>query len=297
MTKTTLTAAVLTLAATTAANAAFINEFDSDQPSTDNAEFVEIALAPGESIADFSLVLYNGASTQRSPYGTLSSFNVGASQGGFTLYSTPLLPSNSIQNGDPDGIALIRGGTSVIEFLSYGGSFTAASGVAAGMTSTNIGVVDTSGSPNVSVQRTGTGDQASDFTFVTAAPSRNAVNAGQSFQPAPTNSDPEFTMDVFAFEQEAGSTGSFAVTATDVDADDILAFSADGDLPDFVTFNPDGTFTSEPTTAGFFSFGVTVDDGSGGLDTATVNLTVIPEPLAAGAAGLMGLVALRRRRA
>ena len=52
------------------------------------------------------------------------------------------LPVNGIQNGAPDGVALSQNGT-LVEFLSYEGSFAATNGSAAGTTSTDIGVAET----------------------------------------------------------------------------------------------------------------------------------------------------------
>ena len=49
----------------------------------------------------------------------------------------------SIQNGDPDGIALVDADDNVLEFISYGGSFTAVGGPADGMASVEIGVSET----------------------------------------------------------------------------------------------------------------------------------------------------------
>jgi hypothetical protein len=114
----------------------------------------------------------------------------------------------------------------------------------------------------------------------------------------PPNSDPMFTQDVFNFTAVAGETSNFLVTATDDDLD-TLSFTSDENL-DFVTVGSNGGIEVTPVfpdDLGFFTFGVTVDDGNGGLDNATVNLTVIPEPLSAGGLGLLALVGLRRRRA
>lgn len=119
-------------------------------------------------------------------------------------------------------------------------------------------------------------------------------------EPVPPNTDPMFDMGVFSFMQTVGDSDAFEITATDPDAGDTLTFMTDGSEPDFIDFLADGTFSSTPgfTDAGDYSFGVTVGDGNGGFGSATVNLTVaIPEPLSAGALGLLGLVGLRRRRA
>jgi hypothetical protein len=54
-----------------------------------------------------------------------------------TLYAV-----NGIQNGSPDGMALVDAANNVIQFLSYEGTFTAADGPAAGMVSVDIGVAE-----------------------------------------------------------------------------------------------------------------------------------------------------------
>ena len=48
--------------------------------------------------------------------------------------------STGVQNGSPDGLALVRPDVTVAEFLSYEGVFTAVGGPANGLTSTDIGV-------------------------------------------------------------------------------------------------------------------------------------------------------------
>src|SRR5699024_8204785 len=56
-------------------------------------------------------------------------------------------PTNGVQNGEPDGLALVDASGEVVEFLSYEGQFEAADGPAEGMTSTDIGVAETSSTP------------------------------------------------------------------------------------------------------------------------------------------------------
>jgi hypothetical protein len=127
---------------------AFINEFHYDNTGTDEGEFIEVAVSdaflasPGADLSKIEVILYNGSPTQLSPYGTpvtLDMFTAGASVGGFTHYYYDY-PSNGIQNGAPDGIVLACTNGAILEFLSYEGTFTAGSGPAAGMTSTDIGV-------------------------------------------------------------------------------------------------------------------------------------------------------------
>jgi 5'-nucleotidase len=49
-------------------------------------------------------------------------------------------PTDGLQNGSPDGVALVNRAGAVVEFLSYEGTFTATNGPAQGLTSTDIGV-------------------------------------------------------------------------------------------------------------------------------------------------------------
>ena len=63
--------------------------------------------------------------------------------GGFGAVSEAI---SGIQNGSPDGIALVNGST-VLEFISYEGTFTATNGPATGMTSTDVGVSEPTSSP------------------------------------------------------------------------------------------------------------------------------------------------------
>src|SRR5688572_11431560 len=88
--------------------AVFINEIHYDNSSTDANEFVEIAGPAGTSLAEYSIVLYNGSNG--AVYDTDAfTGTIPDQQNGF---GTAFLqyPVNGIQNGDPDGIALVRNG-------------------------------------------------------------------------------------------------------------------------------------------------------------------------------------------
>ena len=92
---------------------------------------------------------------------------------------------NGIQNGSPDGLALINEGSdpdSVVQFLSYEGELTATDGVAAGMTSTDVGAEETSSAAvTSSIALMGTGDAFADFDgfMQTDVATPGAVNTGQ----------------------------------------------------------------------------------------------------------------------
>ena len=88
-----------------------------------------------------------------------------------------------MQNGSPDGLALVDSANEVVEFISYEGTFTAGNGPAAGMMSTNVGVFEPNFTPlGFSLQLAGTGAQRSDFTWQPAGPNtQDAPNTGQVF--------------------------------------------------------------------------------------------------------------------
>ncbi|MEO1041144.1 MAG: endonuclease/exonuclease/phosphatase family protein [Pseudomonadota bacterium] len=170
--------------------ATWINEFHYDNTGTDTGEFIELAGTAGESVDGWTLQLYNGTSSQRSVYRTINLSGTFTDQTGGVGFQVYNLPTNGLQNGSssntstssPDGFALVDNNSNVIEFLSYEGSFTAASGPAAGMTSTDVGVRETGSTPvGFSLQLTGDGDEAVDFTWAAAqADTPGAVNAGQT---------------------------------------------------------------------------------------------------------------------
>lgn len=165
----------------------FLNEFHYDNASSDTGEFLELVTGPGYTgpLADVAVVLYNGANGD--PYATISLAdfdNAGAPTivDGYRIYHRT---QAGIQNGNPDGIAVVVDGV-VAEFLSYEGSFTAASGPAAGMISSDIGVSQPTTSPVglESLIRTGTGSGPGDFSWAKLEDephSPGALNAGQSF--------------------------------------------------------------------------------------------------------------------
>ncbi len=176
----------------------FINELHYDNVGTDAGEAIELAATAGTDLSGWSLVLYNG--NGGAPYATTPLTGIVADQQngfGTTFVS---YPSNGIQNGAPDGPALVDPSGGVVQFLSYEGSFVAVGGPADGQTSVDIGVAEGSDTPaGFSLQLTGSGTTYADFAW--SAPSDDSFgqpNAGQSFgggeTPAPDpTSTPELT--------------------------------------------------------------------------------------------------------
>lgn len=155
----------------------FINEIHYDNVSGDVGEFVEIANTDGTDLTGWTVVLYNGSNG--TVYGTATLSGTGQ----LTALTIADFGVSGIQNGAPDGVALVDAGGNVVQFLSYEGSFTATAGPANGMTSTDIGVAESGSTTQVgeSLQLTGTGSIAGDFTWVApAAETPGLANNGQT---------------------------------------------------------------------------------------------------------------------
>jgi len=141
-------------AATHAGPAVRISEFHYDNTGTDVGEAIEISAPAGTDLTGWTIVLYNGSGG--APYDTKTLSGVvpaTCDQRGVIGQS---YPSNGIQNGSPDGIALVNAAGAVVEFLSYEGTFTAVGGPANGMLSVDVGVSENgtgSASPVTSLAR------------------------------------------------------------------------------------------------------------------------------------------------
>ena len=185
---------------------AFINEFHYDNVGGDTGEFIEIAGIAGLDLTGWTIELYNG--NGGGVYNTITLSGVLADSGNGYGFSVTTFPSNGIQNGAPDGIALIDNNGAVVEFLSYEGSFTATGGTASGLTSTDIGVIEEGSTPiGESLQLTGTGSAAGDFTWsAPQAETPGAANTGQTFSAPPVTGTVDFTLELLHFaDQEANA--------------------------------------------------------------------------------------------
>lgn len=172
------------------ASTVFINEILYDITGTDAGEFVEVAGPAGTDLTNWSIVLYNG--TGGASYDTDSlPTPIPSQQGGYGTVSISY-PSNGIQNGSPDGIALVNG-TTVIQFLCYEGAFTATNGPANGQTCTDIGVSQSgTNAAGTSLQLQGSGTTYGNFTWnaTSIANTQNAPNTGQTFTGGPPVDNP-----------------------------------------------------------------------------------------------------------
>ena len=171
------TAPVITCIGGSAGPSVFINEIHYDNAGADQDEAIEIAGPAGTDLSGWSIVLYNGNNGEE--YDAVSLSGIIDDEGdGFGALNFDSF--NSVQNGSPDGIVLANN-NSIVQFISYEGSFVATDGIANGMTSSDIGVSEPNSTPiGMSLQLTGTGATYAEFTWnapMTSTP--GDLNVGQ----------------------------------------------------------------------------------------------------------------------
>jgi len=171
----------------------FINEIHYDNDGGDFDEYVEIAGNADIDLTGWSLWLYNGNTGKA--YNSFS-FERWSTIDTDTQFGFHAIKTTGIQNGSPDGVALFDG-TEVVQFLSYEGSFTAIDNIAIGLSSIDIGVSESTKTPDgFSLQLTGQGSSYSDFTWSSPQISTfginkfGASNIGQQFIKPIRNSIP-----------------------------------------------------------------------------------------------------------
>lgn len=174
---------------------AWINEIHYDNPSTDVDEIIEVVIenASSYTLSDFSISLYNGTDGETYSTITLDQYIFGEIIDGFSIYYYNYTSNGfSIQNGDPDGLALAYQGTLIDgQFLSYEGVFTATNGPAAGETSSDIGVAEP-GNAGESLQLTGNGIIFGNFTWADpAGATPGMANNAQTFGTIAPDPEPD----------------------------------------------------------------------------------------------------------
>ena len=197
-----------------------ISEFHYDHVGTDSLEKIEISGPAGTDLTGWKVVLYNGAATVRAPYtststpASLDHVIIPATCGtrGVVVLN---YARDGIQNGSPDGFALVDAAGAVVELISYEGSFTAvtgaAGGPAAGMFFPDIGVQEVGTAAEglgKSLKRNGAG--------IWSAPSASQFGeCNDNDEPPP----PAVVADVSLLPEEAtvftDATQQFTASATD----------------------------------------------------------------------------------
>ena len=158
----------------------FINEFHYDNAGTDTNEKVEVIAPAGTNLAGWKVVLYNGSGGGQ--YATLNLSGTTSNQCGGHGTAVVSVGSTGMQNGAPDGLALVNSSGQVVQFLSYEGSFSATNGPAAGLSSSLVPQSETNSTPSgYSLQLTGSGSSYAQFSWAApAASSFGACNPGQT---------------------------------------------------------------------------------------------------------------------
>ena len=261
-----------------------ISEVHYDNPGTDAGEAIEISGPAGASLSGWQLVLYNGSSTQRVTYNTLNltgAFPSSCDSRGVLVFN---YASNGIQNGsssatgiDPDGIALVSP-AGVVEFLSYEGSFTAANGPAAGMTSVDIGVRELGALPEPSSAPFYSLARSASDTWSGPAPSTfGACNDNATEPPADVAS---VTIEPVSATVLVGGNVTFTATARDASNNEIggVSFSWSSSATTVATVTSAGAATG--VSEGDAQIVATAPNGASG--SASLHVDPAPPPPPAG---------------
>ncbi|HMP76152.1 MAG TPA: Calx-beta domain-containing protein [Kiritimatiellia bacterium] len=231
----------------------WVNELHYDNAGGDVNEGVEIAGPAGTDLTGYSLHFYDGLVGGLGVYFVTNITGVipDQSNGFGAIWVDCERGGDDIQNGSADGFALVFGSTQVIQFLSYEGTFTATSGPAAGLTSTDIGVQEGSTTPEGwSLQLCGSGTNYAAFAWSTNLPhSRGLLNECQSIPGGGSGYTPEQEGYILV---HWGTVGAYTGDEADDDGD---GFS---NLEEFIA----GTIPVPPTGASSFFEGTALTNGA-----------------------------------
>ncbi|PAJ75300.1 hypothetical protein CJF42_05940 [Pseudoalteromonas sp. NBT06-2] len=242
---------------------AWINEFHYDNSSTDVNEFIEIAGKENTDLSGWSLELYNG--NGGAIYKTVPLSGVISNQD--NDFGTVIFLISGIQNGGPDGFALINPANETVQFLSYEGSFIAKGGTADGVESIDIGVSETSSTAvGTSLQLSGNGASYSEFTWLSSsAETPGAVNTSQTF--SSPNQLPEANFTYICTDLTCQFNAS---NSSDTDGEITQYLWQFGEQHNGINPIESHTFTDE----GIYSVTLTVTDNNGGTSTVKQDVSV-----------------------
>src|SRR5215468_6995948 len=243
-------------------------EIHYDNVGTDVGEAIEVSGPAGANVTGWQVILYNGNGGASYDTKTLSG-PIPATCGtrGVIVINYPV---NGIQNGSPDGMALIDASGAVVEFLSYEGVFAATNGPANGLTSTDIGVAEAGTEPaGQSLQRNadGTWNGVKTSTFGTC-------NDNGGTPPPPVVAS--ITVTPASASVGVGATSTFTATAFDASSQPIAgtAFTWSTGDSTIATVSTNGVATG--VAAGDTSVTATAPNGVAG--SATLHVTAVQPP-------------------
>ncbi len=226
-----------------------ISEIHYDNAGTDAGEAIEVSAPAGTDLSGYSLLLYNGSGG--AVYSTVGLSGVVTDQCSGRGTRVTNYAVNGIQNGSPDGVALVAPGNVVIEFLSYEGTFTAVGGAANGIVSSELfdaseNPVSESGSGAVgrSLSRTGGNNWSEGVaTFGSCNPGENDVIAPPPPPPPPPPALPATRFSEIHYDNSGSDAGEF------VEIEGPAGTSLDGWRIQLYNGN-DGTLYSESILSG-----------------------------------------------
>lgn len=264
----------------------WINEIHYDNVGADVNEGFEIAGPVGTDLSCYRILLYNGANGQLYRTEVLSGILTDQACGfGFKWFP---LPVDGFQNGAPDGIVLqyapqtnncgVAHADTILQLLSYEGSFTATNGPAAGLLLADIGVAETGSTPvGHSLQLGGVGTAYAQFTWQNAlANTYDAVNNNQYFCGAP-QATYRFTTASTTVNENAGTVIAGYVKAFNVflqpQSVDVVIKSGTGTAADINNYTSQ-TLTFTPFGIDSLPLTVTVTDDAVFETTETIEFVL-----------------------
>ncbi len=240
----------------------FIDEIHYDNAGADTGEAIEVFGPAGTSLAGWSLVLYNGSGG--ASYGTIAlPTPIPNLSNGFGVVT---VPAAGLQNGSPDGVALVDNTNTVRQFLSYEGTFTATNGPASGQQSTDIGVSQ-AGTEAIGqdLQLVGSGTTYGSLTWQVGTSSFGALNS--AVVPPPPDACPNSPA-VSAIHTIEGTTDASPCAGETVTVEAVVVGDYEGASPNLRGFylqEDDADVDADPVTSeGIFVFN--------GADTDLVEL-------------------------
>jgi hypothetical protein len=241
------------------------SEIHYDNTGADVGEAIEISGPAGTNVTGWKIYLYNGNGAVVYPPTVTLSGTIPATCGSRGVIVTNYAV-NGIQNGDPDAFALVDNTGTVIELLSYGGTFVAVGGPADGMVTKSIGVKEP-GAVGQSLQRDKAGTwfppAANTFGTCNDITDPGAATAVASVSVAPTT----FTLT---------QGGSVQLTATAKNASNVTLPGAyigwTSSDPTIAKVDVNGAVTT--LAAG--SVDITATSTNGISATATITVTATP---------------------
>jgi DNA/RNA endonuclease G (NUC1) len=254
-------------------NGVRISEIHYDNTGTDTGERIEVSAAAAQDLFGWKLVLYNGAGGAQ--YGSIMLPLMGGTVCGTRKVVVVNGPSTGIQNGSPDGIALVDNNNVVVEFLSYEGTFTAVGGPADGILSTDIGVL-----------QAGTEAIGSSLQRVSYTNSWMATDGSNTFGACNDNGPPPPPPDVASVTVvpataalDVGATQQFIAQARDENGQVMpgITFTWSSSAPAIATVNAAGVATA--LLAGTADIIATAPNGAVGTASLTVDAPPPPATL------------------